>query len=542
MLDLESQIRESLANVFPTLEGYEGDWEAIERELASSKRDVLRRRGTRLVQQWRRTVLLIAGVIVVGLTASIHWWGTGTPGVGSAFAGRAVAAVGRGPVLHVVIASDRQSGTMLNLGNGRRYPVTDRTELWLDGSRRMLTEVDYVNGVVIRRSLFRPGVGYSAPGIDPVIAAFAKGYRNAHAEGQARLGGTGAVAGHHVIWLEFQRLGQQVAVDQTSYRPVAFTSFPGSRTGPELRYVPVIATIPRNAANFVEPPSRTTIAGLQQNPGSAVAPRRAASVLGWTPIWLGRSFGGFTLASSQITRLTASTVAGIGRVPVTDYTIGSEQARGYRLSYSRGAGTITIDESTSPIVVANLMVPAQALPAGGAAALGGPPSETSCVAELRAGSLWVRVQGFANNACTAVVRSLARVGSTIPHEPAAPFSIKTPQPPKPIGAKPTLQNCIDGWNATHSSGPQILRTGRTLAGGSPNHIPVAITVNETSGFVCHFQFLLPHRQTLLVDENWVAGRATAWGTTGQPKQLTRGQTVPTTNASSSAKGIVRLDH
>lgn len=174
---------------------------------------------------------------------------------------RALAAVSGGPVLHAVletpvaIPGTRHVSEIVDLRTGRARPALRRSELWYDGSRQLLHWVDYTEGArqidVLEspagvRANWTGGTGPKAGApAEPALAAFVTGYRQALADGTARPSGAGVVAGHRVVWLRFPAASrdsfpQEVAVDGTSYRPLALRWIVprDARCGPSCTYGP----------------------------------------------------------------------------------------------------------------------------------------------------------------------------------------------------------------------------------------------------------------------------------------------------------------
>src|SRR6185312_464710 len=82
---------------------------------------------------WR--LLAVAAVLAVAAALAIvaPWHGHG-----DGLIDRALAAVGRGPVLHAVVEFDSPHAAVVNLSTGAERPLPQRLEYWFDAERRTL--------------------------------------------------------------------------------------------------------------------------------------------------------------------------------------------------------------------------------------------------------------------------------------------------------------------------------------------------------------------------------------------------------------------
>jgi hypothetical protein len=176
--------------------------------------------------------------------------------------GRALAAIGSGSVLHVV-GQVPTGAELLDLKAGRATPVLQQEEIWFDESRGLRRDLLRVGGVVLDDTLQTKQGGWTTHGIiydcawiaahpkeatkarvscnaagdngttprtierpkpvlDPGLAGFADGYRQALASGAAREAGSGIVDGRPVDWLVFQTTegDERVALDEATHKPV----------------------------------------------------------------------------------------------------------------------------------------------------------------------------------------------------------------------------------------------------------------------------------------------------------------------------------
>ena len=120
----------------------------------------LRRRPSRLPSVVA-TAAVAAAAVAVLLVAP---WGGGDGGLVQ----RALAAVGTGPVLHVVIEQPvpQSMYDAVSLPSGTPIQASERREIWFDQSRGLEKTIGTLNGVPLFQSLETPQGGYSRDG-DP---------------------------------------------------------------------------------------------------------------------------------------------------------------------------------------------------------------------------------------------------------------------------------------------------------------------------------------------------------------------------------------
>ena len=178
----------------------------------------------------RRATRLAAVAAVLGLAVALAlvspWSGRGS------LVDRALAAIGSGAVIHVVEKRDLSDQTLVDLRTGAESPVAQTRELWFDGERGLLRSVQRVGGAVTGEVLETPkgswtesGRVYTCawiaahpveatkarvscnpsgqngtmprrvpeprPDLDPALAGFVTGYREALANGTATRDGSG---------------------------------------------------------------------------------------------------------------------------------------------------------------------------------------------------------------------------------------------------------------------------------------------------------------------------------------------------------------
>jgi hypothetical protein len=285
-----------------------------------------------------RLGLLAAALAAVSALALFAPWNGG----GATLGDRARAALGDGPVLHVVIASPTVVH-YVELATGAPHRFFDRQEIWYDRGRGYVHTVTRApDGSLLDDELQTPQGGWTpggpildctwiaahpkqatqlrvschanghngtkphhvprpVPTVDPVLAAFLDGYQQALASGEATETGMGTIAGTKVIWLRF-RYGHEtesVALDASTYRPLVVRDASGTWT---YRIVS-IGTVSDAVANF-ERPTETEL-GREAAGGGAVNETKLAVDPGAArhalprALWLGTSFRNRPLAGIE---------------------------------------------------------------------------------------------------------------------------------------------------------------------------------------------------------------------------------------------------
>jgi hypothetical protein len=137
--------------------------------------------------------------------------------------GRALAAIGHGRVLH--LRTEVPSGLVyIDLKSGRRTPLMVQDEVWYDRETKRFHYLVEAHGKVadfVWPDDAQPGTTVQPGVIDPAFAALLTGYREALANGDAKLERTGTFEGRPVYWIRFPS-GTEVAIDRRSYKPVLF--------------------------------------------------------------------------------------------------------------------------------------------------------------------------------------------------------------------------------------------------------------------------------------------------------------------------------
>jgi hypothetical protein len=364
--------------------------------------------GVRPRSARRRWLAVAAAAAAVGAVAAAVLLFAAT-GVQPGLADRALAAIGDGPVLHVVTRQTVPStATLLRLSTGRRVTPPPRvltTEIWLDRERALehtitretgeptldtlstprgvtsesgpvwtcariaahpveatrahvSCNVSGENGTKPRHAAERP------PPIDPALAGFVDRYRQALASGAARKIGEGTLHGRRVFWLEFRLpdpdtnprdpridFRERVAVDSDTYRPLVIipvTDGVAARPGYDVLE---IRTVARGDADFSRPkPLRSRApSSISSRVTDTIDLAQASEVLGARALWPGPAIGGLKLVAVQRQEVTTGYGHDSGiapRVtPVVALIYGGVDRR------HATPGSVEITESTVPSAV-----------------------------------------------------------------------------------------------------------------------------------------------------------------------------------------------
>jgi hypothetical protein len=250
----------------------------------------------------RRPALVVApAVVAAAILVAVLAWPFGGRGRGSIL-DRAAAAIGTGPVLHVVV-QDGFHGTQVDLATGARTDVYQLDELWYDPERGV-REVETFGGVVQDDATYPPSrVQY----LDRTLAFLATDYRDALKNGTARLLGDGDVDGTPVYWIrvdtqmlpdtsdgKLHEWAHDVAVAQDTLKPVATRETRDGRLSPDG--ISRVESVESLAASSFAPSSapRPSVALRFELTGSLTRDE-ASAVLGAPLVAAGDSVGGLPL-------------------------------------------------------------------------------------------------------------------------------------------------------------------------------------------------------------------------------------------------------
>lgn len=378
---------------------------------------------TRGRRRWPRLAALAAVIgVVAAALAVMPQRGDDNPLLADA-----LAAIGRGPVLHARIEARLPETHVVELATGRTVPQTISIEYWFDEQRSRLATVVRRGGVPVERFLATPAgtvsgggpvrtAGLSTPTLDPALAGFVTRYRGALESGAAQVVDEGRLGGRDVVWLQLRQgsTRERVAVDAESFAPVSVVPLdPGDRPTAISWRVQMIETIARVESNFAVPqlraprPYRGDVRRSQP-----LSSAQVHQVVRWPGLWLGESWNGLRLSSLELQTLTRGYPPGSGEH--------RRQARGLRLRYAVDGGAQSVEISQAPFPE-----PAYAF-AGAEATFNGNPipregyveivalgssqdSSTRVVGQLRQAGVFVTIWASSRELCLAAARALTRI-------------------------------------------------------------------------------------------------------------------------------------
>jgi hypothetical protein len=375
-----------------------------------------RRRRRRLP----RLLALASALALVAVFVSLAPWQGGR----AALVERALAAVGTGPVFHVVIEADDPQASVVDLATGHEMPVRIEIERWYDEERGLLRTVTRRDGSPVDELLETPRGGTMRSGplrvmpgargasLSPALEGFVTGYRVALESGRARETGGTTVDGREAVWLEFPTLygAERVAVESDTGRPLVIQTLgPEGRLSPFRWRVTEIGSRPRSARDF-RPPERT----LRPVSGEVVDSRpltvaEAKRMLGPATVWLGETFAGLKLTEVELQTLTRRYPPGSGRE--------AERGRGLELSYDMEGGQLRLQLAAGPEMayafagastVSGGAIPREGLLSLTALRRPAAHGRSSCIGQLRRGRLYVTIWSWGPDTgiCFEAARSL----------------------------------------------------------------------------------------------------------------------------------------
>lgn len=283
-----------------------GDWDGVVNDAE---------RGNRRAWVVRFAVVGIAAVVAVGAALVSPFEDEQPAGV----VGRALAALGDGPVLHVVFRTDHGT-SFVHLTTGEVTPVYSDVELWYDPDRGA-HYVSKVGGVVTGERSIAPSEVPDAQ--IRSYRALAARYREELANGTARVVADGRVGGRRVAWIRLRgewwpdrRDGashlhaEEIAVDRETYKPVFVRQtldgkpFPG-RTGEHIRELELL---PAGEGDFEGGSARSPqLWPFSQRFGSGLDRAGIEQLVPGGGVWAGRSIRGLPFADARELIMTTRT-------------------------------------------------------------------------------------------------------------------------------------------------------------------------------------------------------------------------------------------
>jgi hypothetical protein len=174
----------------------------------------------------RRALSRAAALVAVGagaLLAVLLWPGGGGHGV----LDRALAAIGNGRVLHLLVRMPT-GAELVDIGTGRATVPSYEVESWSDRQSTRFHLIFRLDGRIVGEALYpEDGSGLTLGKVNPAYTALWTGYRQVLADGSAKIEREGMLYGHRVYWLTFPALANgpaesEVAIDRSTYQPLDF--------------------------------------------------------------------------------------------------------------------------------------------------------------------------------------------------------------------------------------------------------------------------------------------------------------------------------
>ena len=254
---------------------------------------------------WLHAAVPAAAAVAVAVLLAVAWPFRGP----SSVIDQAIAAVGSGPVTHVVL-EDKIGAALVDLRTGTRTLVNGRTETWYEPQRGLFQVTTFRRRPTM--TVFLPASRGGAATMT-YLQQFVTSYRAALKAGEFHVTGRGMVAGLPVFWIssrpqlsysdEGARLVrvQQVAISRTTFKPVAMRETVNGvvQQGSSLRVLKTdtvsrlparsarVTPMPRSSGYLVAPTSpRTTLAEVRasMHPQPVVP---ASRVAGLPRTWIG---------------------------------------------------------------------------------------------------------------------------------------------------------------------------------------------------------------------------------------------------------------
>lgn len=250
----------------------------------------------------RRALLLAPLALAAAVAVVVLAWPFGGGSHGTLLE-RAAAALGDGPVLHVVV-QDGWGGTQIDLATGARSEVHGTDEYWYD-PQRGVRDVSSFAGVVQSDAFYPPSrVQY----LDKTLAFLATDYRRALRSGTAKLLGSDTVDGRPVYWIrvDTQMLpdtsdgrdhewAHDVAVAQDTLKPVATRETRDGVVGPDgISRVESIESVA--SANLTVTHTSPTGLHMRFEQTGSLSRAEASEVLGTPILTAGAALDGLNLS------------------------------------------------------------------------------------------------------------------------------------------------------------------------------------------------------------------------------------------------------
>jgi hypothetical protein len=327
----------TLEALVPPFDDEAGQWE-----------DVLRRTGPtspprRALRRPRIAAAALATVAAVCALVLANPFGGDEKGVLE----QALAAVGKGPVLHVVTRTGTV-GTLVDLDSGRRTQLRAKTDVWFDPKRGARTTIRLRDFVLAD---YGAPVGNRLRNPDQALQVFTRDYRTSLQSGRARVLRKGLLAGRPVYWIRVEAgpraprgapcshmFCNDVAVSRETYQPLYLRYRPGQPG----EWILKVESLPAGSGDI---PGRHRL----EAPGYTILPRRkvdrpeAERVLGKRLAWPGRRIAGLELA--RMVAVGERPFRYSGRMSRPRW---GPRTRVIRLHFRRGNRALVVNEARRP--------------------------------------------------------------------------------------------------------------------------------------------------------------------------------------------------
>jgi hypothetical protein len=277
----------------------------------------------------RRMLLAAAAALAVaGVALLAPWQGENGGGLVSE---RALAALpARGPVMHVIL--EQRVGTRVQLQTGRLSPVSVRSESWYDQERSLMRVRGYRDGRLLGDSTTRDAGQSLDAAMVLGFARAAEVFRQALADGRARVVGETHIRGREVYLLDAEpepggfQGPTRIAIDKHTYELVQLRTGESLAGRPEYELnVLAFEYLPRRDGLFGRPgpDSSITGAGADITPTNLAAARTALG--GKVALWAGPELGGKAIGAVALHAVEVDSAVG-------------RPVRGQALELTYGAG------------------------------------------------------------------------------------------------------------------------------------------------------------------------------------------------------------
>jgi hypothetical protein len=285
---------------------------------------------------------LVSATAAVAATAAVLIVSV-VPSGRTGLADRALAAIGSDRVLHAVVARSVGDDRTVELSTASAVLTQLTVASWFDEQTGRLHVIERRNGAPIADAITvsRAGARAGSLRLDPALALFLTGYRQALRQHALRSVGTGVVAGRQVRWLllvDARPAGERVAVDAHSFLPVVIQQPDGTRWS-----VIRIESLPLARADMraprQRPPAPTQGTVLRQRPGS---PSAATGLLGVPLLEPTSTPRGFRFLAIRLETLVSAYPRSSGHQPT--------RSSGVRVVYRSTSGLrVEVAEATRPL-------------------------------------------------------------------------------------------------------------------------------------------------------------------------------------------------